>query len=215
MPKAAAAKTAAAPAKKNVTRKPAPKAAVLKTVKPKTVEVKPLAAAKPAAAKKPAPRRPAAIKVPGKVTKTAERKAKKAVKAVETGKTPEKAAAALKAPVAPKAPRKKGYEALLKSVLAQLDDDKAEEIVTIDLEGKADYADVIVIASGRSSRHVASVADHLAERVKADGFGRVIVEGEKAGDWAVIDCGDIVVHLFRPEVRAFYDLESMWAGAKA
>ncbi len=100
---------------------------------------------------------------------------------------------------------------LLKAVLAQLDDDKAEEIVSIDLEGRADYADVMVVASGRSARHVASIADHLAERVKADGFGRAIVEGEKTGDWAIIDCGDVVVHVFRPEVRAFYDLEAMWS----
>ena len=86
-----------------------------------------------------------------------------------------------------------------------------EEIVSIDLEGRADYADVMVVASGRSARHVASIADHLAERVKADGFGRAIVEGEKTGDWAIVDCGDVVVHVFRPEVRAFYDLEAMWS----
>ncbi len=69
----------------------------------------------------------------------------------------------------------------------------------------------MVVASGRSARHVASIADHLAEKVKAGGFGRAIVEGEKTGDWAIIDCGDVVVHVFRPEVRAFYDLEAMWS----
>lgn len=176
--------------------------------------VLPTKTTKPAvpAAKKTTARK-AAPKTTG-VTKTAERKAKRAQAEAER-KTPAKTAAALKSPTAPKKPRNNAYEGLLKSVLAQLDDDKAEEIVTIDLQGRADYADVIVIASGRSSRHVASVADHLAERVKADGFGRAIVEGEKAGDWAVIDCGDVIVHLFRPEVRAFYDLEAMWAdGAK-
>ena len=95
-------------------------------------------------------------------------------------------------------------------MLAQLDDDKAEEIVSIDLEGRADYADVMVVASGRSARHVASIADHLAAKVKEVGFGRAIVEGEKTGDWAIIDCGDVVVHVFRPEVRDYYDLEGMW-----
>lgn len=160
---------------------------------------------------KPAPKTKAAAKKP--LTKTAERKAKRVAKA----KTPEEAAAVLqslaakpaKAPRSSKAPRP--YAALLKAVLAQLEDDKAEEIVAIDLDGRASYADVMVIASGRSARHVASTADHLAERVKADGFGRAVVEGEQTGDWAIIDCGDIVVHVFRPEVRAFYDLEAMWA----
>ncbi len=100
-------------------------------------------------------------------------------------------------------------------MLAQLEDDKAEDVRVIDLDGRADYADAIVIASGRSARHVASSADHLAERVKEDGFGRAILEGEEAGDWAIIDCGDVVVHIFRPEVRAFYNLEAMWDGDEA
>ncbi len=165
----------------------------------------PLPAKTTKATGKPAARKAAAPSL----TKTAERKAKRATKAA-AAKTPEMAAEAIKAPAPAKAKKKKEYAPLLKAVLAQLDDDKAEEIVTIDLEGRADYADVIVIASGRSARHVAATADHLAERVKADGFGRAVVEGEKTGDWAVIDCGDVVVHLFRPEVRTFYDLESMW-----
>lgn len=167
---------------------------------------RPLPAAKPP---KSSPRKSPAKPAAG-TTKTAERKAKRAAKAA---KTPELAAEAIKAPAPAKPRTPKGYGPLLKAVLAQLEDDKAEEIVTIDLEGRADYADVIVIASGRSARHVASTADHLAERVKADGFGRAVVEGEKAGDWAVIDCGDVVVHLFRPEVRAYYNLEAMWDAA--
>jgi ribosome-associated protein len=146
------------------------------------------------------------------VTKTAERKAKRAAKAV----LPEAAAPAPKKAAPKKAAKtaKRAFEPLLKSVLAQLEDDKAENVVTIDLEGRASFADVMVIASGRSARHVASSADHLAERVKADGFGRAVVEGEKTGDWAIVDCGDVVVHLFRPEVREFYDLESMWSAAE-
>lgn len=129
---------------------------------------------------------------------------------------PVETAAKPKAKAAPKAPKSppKLFQPLLKAILAQLDDDKAENVVTIDLEGRASYADVMVVASGRSARHVASTADHLAERVKADGFGRAVVEGEKTGDWAIIDCGDVVVHLFRPEVREFYDLESMWSAAE-
>jgi len=147
------------------------------------------------------------------VTKTAERKAKRAAKAVAA---PPAAAPAPKKAVKAKAARtaSRGFEPLLKSVLAQLEDDKTENVVTIDLEGRASFADVMVIASGRSARHVASCADHLAARVKADGFGRAVVEGEKTGDWAIVDCGDVVVHLFRPEVREFYDLESMWSAAE-
>ena len=144
-------------------------------------------------------------------TKTAERKAKRAAKAAAAPVAKPKAAA--KAPKAVKASPKL-YQPLLKAVLAQLDDDKAENIVTIELEGRASYADVMVVASGRSARHVASTADHLAERVKADGFGRVTMEGEKTGDWAIVDCGDVIVHLFRPEVREFYDLESMWSAGQ-
>jgi len=137
----------------------------------------------------------------------------KAVAAVTEGKTaPEPKAPKAAKPA--KATAKKLYQPLLKAVLAQLDDDKAENVVTIELEGRVSYADVMVVASGRSARHVASTADHLAERVKADGFGRVTMEGEKTGDWAIVDCGDVIVHLFRPEVREFYDLESMWSAAQ-
>ena len=126
----------------------------------------------PAKSPKSAPKKPTARKAAAGLTKTAERKAKRAAKAA---KTPEMAAEAIKAPAPAQAKKKKEYAALLKAVLTQLEDDKAEDIVTIDLEGRADYADVIVIASGRSARHVAATADHLADRVKADGFGRAVV----------------------------------------
>jgi len=96
-------------------------------------------------------------------------------------------------------------------VLRSLDDDQAQEIVSIPLEGKTTIADFMVIASGRSTRQVAAMAQKLAERVKHGGFGHVRIEGLPAADWVLIDCGDIVVHLFRPEVRSFYDLERMWA----
>ena len=100
---------------------------------------------------------------------------------------------------------------LLKLVLEQLDDDQAQEVVTIDLEGKSSIADHMVIASGRSTRQVAAMAQKLAEKVKQEGFGPVKLEGLPAADWVLIDAGDIVVHIFRPEVRSFYNLERMWA----
>lgn len=97
------------------------------------------------------------------------------------------------------------------AVLQSLDDDQAQDIVTIPLEGKSSIADHMVIASGRSSRQVASMAQKLAERVKRQ-FGRnVRIEGLPVADWVLIDAGDVVVHLFRPEVRSFYNLERMWA----
>ena len=100
---------------------------------------------------------------------------------------------------------------LLKLVLTQLDDDQAQDIVTIDLKGKSSIADHMVIASGRSTRQVAAIAQKLAEKIKQAGFGPVKLEGLPAADWVLLDAGDIVVHLFRPEVRSFYNLERMWA----
>lgn len=101
-------------------------------------------------------------------------------------------------------------EDLLAHVLASLDDDKAEEVVQIDLRGRSDVADYMVIASGRSSRQVASIADKLVDRLKAD-FGLLCrIEGKETGDWVLIDAGDVIVHIFRPEVREFYQLEKMW-----
>lgn len=96
-------------------------------------------------------------------------------------------------------------------VLAQLDDDQAIDVVSIPLEGKSSVADYMVVASGRSTRQVASMAQKLAEKVKQAGFGPARVEGLPAADWVLIDAGDVVVHLFRPEVRSFYNLERMWS----
>jgi len=95
-------------------------------------------------------------------------------------------------------------------VLQSLDDDQAQEIVSIPLEGKSTIADHMVIASGRSTRQVASMAQKLAERIKHGGFGHSRIEGLPAADWVLVDAGDIVIHLFRPEVRSFYNLERMW-----
>lgn len=96
------------------------------------------------------------------------------------------------------------------TVLQSLDDDQAQEIVSIPLEGKSSIADHMVIASGRSSRQVASMAQKLAERIKQRCGRNVRIEGLPAADWVLIDAGDVVVHLFRPEVRSFYNLERMW-----
>jgi ribosome-associated protein len=100
---------------------------------------------------------------------------------------------------------------LLSRILTSLDDDKAENVVTIDLEGRSALADAIVIASGRSGRHVASIAEHLARRLKEAGYGTRPTSGTGTGDWALVDAGDIIVHIFRPEVRDYYDLEGMWS----
>jgi ribosome-associated protein len=106
-------------------------------------------------------------------------------------------------------------EDLLARIVASLTDDKAEDIVQIDLRGKTAFGDYMVICSGRSSRQVAGIADKLAKRLKQD-LGRVArTEGKDAGDWVLIDTGDVVVHIFRPEVREFYQLEKMWLPAVA
>ena len=102
-------------------------------------------------------------------------------------------------------------EALHSLVMQSLDDDQALEVVTIPLAGKSSIADHMVIASGRSSRQVASMATKLAEKIKQQ-FGRVArIEGLPVADWVLIDADDVIVHLFRPEVRSFYNLERMWA----
>ena len=101
-------------------------------------------------------------------------------------------------------------DALLARILTSLKDDKAEEIVQIDLRGKSEIADWMVIASGRSSRQVAAISEHLVDNLKQT-YGRLSrVEGKDAGDWVLIDTGDVIVHVFRPEVREFYQLEKMW-----
>ncbi|NNC47790.1 MAG: ribosome silencing factor [Sphingomonas sp.] len=102
-------------------------------------------------------------------------------------------------------------EALHDLVLKSLDDDKAEEVVTIPLSGKSSIADHMVIASGRSTRQVAAMATKLAERIKRETGLVARIEGLPVADWVLIDAGDVVVHLFRPEVRSFYNLERMWA----
>ncbi len=108
-------------------------------------------------------------------------------------------------------PSRKTKSKLLKTVLACLDDAKAEEVVTLDLEGKAVIADQMVVASGRSNRHVAAISDQLAQALKDAGFRELRIEGQPHCDWVLIDAGDVVVHVFRPEVRSFYNLEKLWS----
>jgi ribosome-associated protein len=96
-------------------------------------------------------------------------------------------------------------------VLNSLSDAKAEDVVSIDLRGKTSIGDTRVIASGRSQRHVGAIADQLRDKLKSDGLGGLRVEGMPHCDWVLIDAGDVIVHIFRPEVRQFYNLEKMWS----
>ncbi len=102
-------------------------------------------------------------------------------------------------------------EALHALILHQLDEDQAQETISIPLAGKSSIADHMVIASGRSTRHVSAIADKLAQRIKQEAGRHVRVEGLPNADWVLIDAGDVIVHLFRPEVRSFYNLERMWS----
>jgi ribosome-associated protein len=101
-------------------------------------------------------------------------------------------------------------EQMLKAVETVLDDDQAMEPIVINLGGKASYADYMVIASGRNARHLGAMTQHLEEKMKAAGSPKVRIEGKSVGDWVLIDGGDVIVHLFRPEIRRQYALEKMW-----
>lgn len=96
-------------------------------------------------------------------------------------------------------------------ILGRLDDDKAQDVVFIDLKGKSPVADGLIVASGRSQRHVGAMADHLLRTLKEAGYGKCRVEGMPHADWVLIDAGDVIVHLFRPEVRSFYNIEKIWS----
>ena len=99
----------------------------------------------------------------------------------------------------------------LQLVLESLEDSKAEDIVSINIAGKSALGDFMVVVSGRSNRHVMAIADHLTTDLKDGGFGNARVEGLEGGDWVLIDTGDVIVHIFRPEIREFYNIERMWA----
>ncbi len=99
--------------------------------------------------------------------------------------------------------------------MTSVEDDKAEDVVQIDLRGRSDVADYMVICSGRSTRQVAAISEKLAEKLKQDFRISARMEGKDTGDWVLIDTGDVIVHVFRPEVREFYQLEKMWLPASA
>jgi len=111
--------------------------------------------------------------------------------------------------------RELSSEKLLACVLSSLSDDKAEDVVQIDLRGRTSIGDYMVIASGRSTRQVSAMSEKLVERLKAETGIVARVEGKDAGDWVLVDTGDVIVHIFRPEVREFYQLEKMWQPASA
>ena len=210
--KAVAAKTSKAPAKKTAKAKAAKKPAARKA-SAKAVAKK--SAAKTSAAKKPVTKKPVAKKAA--VKKTAARKlvaTKVAPKKIAPKKVaPKKAAAkkpvvrqAVSAPIA--APQ---WSPLVMEVLKQLDDSKAEQVITIDVSKKSSVADVMVVASGRSNRHVSAIADQVVERLEQMGKKNIRVEGMPQCDWVLVDAGDLMVHVFRPEVRSFYNLEKLWS----
>ena len=101
--------------------------------------------------------------------------------------------------------------ALESLILKRLDEDKAQDVIFIDLKDKSSFADGLIVASGRSNRHVSALADHLLRALKDEGYGRCKVEGLPHCDWVLIDAGDVIVHLFRPEVRSFYNIEKIWS----
>jgi ribosome-associated protein len=105
---------------------------------------------------------------------------------------------------------KADVEQQYQSVIDCLEDAKAEDIVTIDLEGKSSIGDYMLVASGRSHRHVGAIADRLGKHLREQGYGRARIEGQENCDWVLIDAGGIIVHIFRPEVREFYNIEKMW-----
>jgi ribosome-associated protein len=114
-----------------------------------------------------------------------------------------------------KSPRPKAAPApgLLACIEQALDDSKAEDVVVIDLQGKTSIADHMVIATGRSQRQVSALAERVLTAIRERGHSRAGSEGMRQGDWVLIDAGDVIVHLFRPEVRSFYNLEKMWGAA--
>lgn len=206
MKKPAAAK--AAPAKKPAAKKPVAEKAVApkKAAPAKKAPVK--AAAEKAPAKETSAKKTPVKKAPAKKAAAPEKAAtaKKAVTKAEIAKGP----AAAPAKGAKRKKVKLATPSLLQLIEKILDDGKAEDVRVMDLKGRSSFADTMVIATGRSGRQVGALAEHIREGLKNAGHGRVPVEGLSVGDWVLIDAGDVIVHLFRPEVRSFYNLEKMW-----
>jgi ribosome silencing factor RsfS/YbeB/iojap len=138
-------------------------------------------------------------------------------KTIAAGPVDEASAVAQASPAVKRAPRKpkvklpsSELDRLQKIIVASLEDDKAVDVVALDLSGKAMFCDRMVIASGLADRQIAAMAQHLSEKLHEAGLKRVPIEGANGSDWVLIDAGDIVVHLFKPEARAMYGLERMW-----
>lgn len=224
-------------AKKPVKAKATSKKPVKAKAKPKKPAKAKVAARKPAKAKVTA-RQLVKAKVSAKKPAKAKAAAKKLVKTKVAPRKPLKAKVAVKKPVTAKivaeakkptsakaaqpkklmalpealaAPKPSRNQYLLDQVLAQLEDAKATDVISINLEGKSAIADDMVVATGRSNRHVGAIADQLVQKLKAHGQRNIRVEGMEQCDWVLVDTGDIIVHLFRPEVRSFYNLEKLWS----
>lgn len=198
-------------------RRPGPKAKTSTSArKPAAPKAARPGTSPPAATSGPATRPSARTAAPKKAV------AKKAVaeKAAAKKTSAKKATAKTAAPKPPAArpaaaAKPPAVQAELNLIVRLLDDDKAEDIVAIDVAGRTVMADALVIASGRSQRHVAAMAERLRDRLKAEGYGTPQIEGLDQADWVLIDAGDVIVHLFRPEVRTFYNLEAMWRDGEA
>ena len=218
------------PALKKAVKKPAKKVAVKKVAAKKAVATKAIkktpakkAAVKKIAAKKPiakklVPKKAIAKKIAAKKVATKKTPAKKAagkkvvVKKAPAKKAPAKRAVTAKVVIAPKGPRYEGPDwPLMNVILDAMEDAKAEEILPINVMGRSSMADGMVIASGRANRHVAAIADQLVDKLKAFGQKDIRVEGLETSDWVLVDAGNIIVHIFRPEVRSFYNLEKLWS----
>lgn len=145
--------------------------------------------------------------------KTSRKPAKKAAPRKASKKT--KSAPKASAKTHAKAPAKHSKNPLLNLILARLDEDQAINTIQLDLHNKSTIADYMVVTSGRSNRHVSAIAEHVIESIHKSGSPRVRVEGMPNCDWVLIDAGDVILHIFRPEVRAFYNLEKMWSRAPA
>ncbi len=206
-----------APVKKVVAKKTVKKAPTKKLVAKKVSAKKPVAkklVAKKAPAKKAVVKKVAAKKIVAKKPVAKKATVKKAIakKAPAKKAVIKKAPAAAKVVIAPKGPRYAGPDwPLMNVILDSMEDSKAEEILPINVMGRSSMADGMVIASGRANRHVAAIADQLVDKLKAFGQKDVRVEGLETSDWVLVDAGDIIVHIFRPEVRSFYNLEKLWS----
>jgi ribosome-associated protein len=216
--KAKAKKKAKKTAKKTAAKKTVPKrTASKKTASKKRPAKKAVRKAAKATVKRKSTKQPAkrkTVKLTRKIVKKATPKtpAKKiAKKAAKAAVKPVKKVVAPKKTIHVSAPPKPVYSPLVEAVLKQLDDAKAEQIAVIDLVNRSTMADTMVIASGRSDRHVNAIADQVVETLEKNGLKNLRVEGKPQCDWVLVDSGDIIVHVFRPEVRSFYNLEKLWS----